>query len=233
MRLVHKQPVHAEFFKSQRVVFFVAGGEGFEFGFQPFLGLFNFLHQAPVVRVGVFAFNFFQFVQLLLEKASWVSRDSGMRSKPECVTMTASQLPVAMRLKSFLRFCASKSSLPGDEDVCARIQREQFGGKLAEHVIGNGKHRLAGQSQPLQFHRRGNHRVGLARADNVAEQRVGRLQNAPDARLLVQLKLNRRTRARQRQMFAVERADPPMIERVIVKPAPAVRAGRRPTKSIP
>ena len=35
-----------------------------------------------------------------------------MRSKPECVTMTASQLPVAMRLKSFFRFCDSKSSLP-------------------------------------------------------------------------------------------------------------------------
>jgi hypothetical protein len=35
-----------------------------------------------------------------------------MRSKPECVTMTASQLLVAMRLNNFLRFCDSKSSLP-------------------------------------------------------------------------------------------------------------------------
>ena len=68
VRLVHKEPVNAEFLKGQRVVFLVAGGKGFEFGFQTFFGLFQFLHQAPVVRVGVFPFDFFQFLQLLFEK---------------------------------------------------------------------------------------------------------------------------------------------------------------------
>jgi hypothetical protein len=38
-----------------------------------------------------------------------------MRSKPECVTTTASQLPVAMRLKSFRRFVAGFGLL--DRDV--------------------------------------------------------------------------------------------------------------------
>ena len=47
----------------------MGGGKGFEFGFQTFFRLFEFLHQAPVVRVGVFPFNFFQFLQLLFEKA--------------------------------------------------------------------------------------------------------------------------------------------------------------------
>ena len=59
------------------------------------------------------------------------------------------------------------------EDVCSRIQHEQFGGELAEHVIGNGEHRLARQPQPLQLHRGGNHGVGLARTDDMAEQYVG------------------------------------------------------------
>ena len=93
--------------------------------------------------------------------------------------MTASQLPVAMRLKSFLRFCDLEILLARHEDVCARIQHEQFAGELAEHVIGHGEHGLARQAEPFQFHRGGNHRVGLARADDMAEQRVGRLQNAP------------------------------------------------------
>ena len=43
--------------------------------------------------------------------------------------------------------------LARDQNVCARIQHEQLGRKLAEHVIGNGEHRFAGKSQPFQFHR--------------------------------------------------------------------------------
>ena len=132
--------------------------------------------------------------------------------------MMASQFPVAMRLKSFRRFLRLKILPTGDQDVRARIQCEQLGRELAEHVVGHGEHGLARQSQPFQFHRRGNHCVGLARADNVAQQRVGGLQDAPDARLLMQLQLNRRACARQRQVFTIERAQSRVIERVIVKP---------------
>ena len=68
VRLVYEDPVNAKFFEGQRVVFLVRGGEGFEFGLQPFFGFFQFLHQPPVVRVGVFPFDLFQFLQLLLEE---------------------------------------------------------------------------------------------------------------------------------------------------------------------
>ena len=68
MRLVHKQSVNAEFLKRQRVIFLVCRGEGFEFGFQSFFGLFEFLHQAPIIVVGMFPFDLFQFLQLLFEK---------------------------------------------------------------------------------------------------------------------------------------------------------------------
>ena len=109
--------------------------------------------------------------------------------------------------EKFLPVLRFKILLARHEDVCARIQHEQFGRKLAEHVVGHGEHRLARQSQPLQLHRGGDHRVGLARADDMAEQRVGRLQNAPDAGLLMRMQLNSPAGARQRQVFAVERAD--------------------------
>ena len=51
----------------------------------------------------------------------------------------------------------------------------------------------------------------------MAEQRVGRLQDAPDTGLLMQVQLHIRAGTGQRQVFTVERADPRMIERVIVK----------------
>ena len=54
-----------------------------------------------------------------VKKRRLVSSESGILSKPECVTMTASQFPVAMRLKSFLRFCASKSSFPATRMLAA------------------------------------------------------------------------------------------------------------------
>ena len=53
----------------------------------------------------------------------------------------------------------------------------------------------------------------------MGEQRVRRLQNAPDAGLLVCVKLNRPARAGQRQVIAVERADARVIERVVVEAA--------------
>ena len=70
MRLVHEQPVHAEFLEGQRVVLLVVGGQGFQSGFQPFFGLFKFLYQPAIVTVGVFAFDFLQFLQLLLKESN-------------------------------------------------------------------------------------------------------------------------------------------------------------------
>ncbi len=69
MRLVHEQTINAQFFKGQGIIFLVRGGEGFQFGLQSLLRFFQFFHQAPVLRVGMFAPDFFQFLHLLPEKA--------------------------------------------------------------------------------------------------------------------------------------------------------------------
>ena len=55
----------------------------------------------------------------------------------------------------------------------------------------------------------------------MTEQRVGRLYDAPDTGLLVNVQLNGRPRARQRQVFAVERANSRMIDGVVVEAAEA------------
>ena len=121
--------------------------------------------------------------------------------------------------------------LAGGQDVRTRIQRQQLGGKLTEHVIGDDKQRLAGNTEPSRLHRGGGHRVGFACANDVGQQRVRRLQNAPDPGLLMRVKLNCAARAGQRQMVAVERADARVIERVVVeaaKPFPARVVGPNP-----
>ena len=153
MRLVHEQPVNAEFLERHRVVFLVRGRERFEFSFETFLGFFNFLHDAPIVRVGVFPFDLFQFLQLLLKETllgfarKWDALETGVRDNdgiPIAGGDAAAKFPPVLRLEIlFAR----------DQDVRARIQHEQFAGELAEHVVGHGEHGLARQSQPFQFHR--------------------------------------------------------------------------------
>lgn len=53
----------------------------------------------------------------------------------------------------------------------------------------------------------------------MGEQRVGCLENPPDPGLLVRVKLNRPACARQRQVIAVECAQPGVVERVVVEAA--------------
>ena len=177
MRLVHEQAVHAEFLKGQRVVF-LCSAASLKFGFEAFSLPSPVLSRAAGWNESACSpLDHFQLVKLLLEESFLRVRESGMRSKPECVTMTASQLPVAMRLKasSGLRL---EILFAGDQDVRAGIQCQQFGRELAEHVIGNGEHRFAGEAQPFQFHRGGDHCVRLAGADNVASNVFGVCRSA-------------------------------------------------------
>ena len=106
--------------------------------------------------------------------------------------------------------------LGSDEDVCTRVERQQLGRKLAEHVIRNDEHRLARQAEPLQFHASGHHRERLSSADPVCEQCVWRLQNAPDPGFLMWPQSNGRACAGQSQVIAVERPQADTVKRVVV-----------------
>ena len=147
VRLVHEQPVHAEFLKGQRVVLLVLGGERLKFGFQPLLRLFEFLHHAAIGTVRVLAFDHFQLVKLLLEES--FLRFARKRDALEAGVRDDDGIPIAGgdAAEQFLAVLRLEILLAGDQDVRARIQRQQLGGELAEHVIGDDEHRLAGQDQ--------------------------------------------------------------------------------------
>ncbi len=53
MGLVHKQPVHAQFLKSQSVVLVLDGGKFLEFAFKTLLGPFQHLDDPRVVFLGL------------------------------------------------------------------------------------------------------------------------------------------------------------------------------------
>ena len=61
--------VNPEFFKRQRVVLFVFGGQSLKFGFEPLLRLFQFLYQTAIGTVGMFPSNHFQLVKLFVEES--------------------------------------------------------------------------------------------------------------------------------------------------------------------
>ena len=104
----------------------------------------------------------------------------------------------------------------GSENIRSRIKREQFGRELREHVIRHDKHRLRRQPKPLQLNCSCDHRVGLARADDVRKQGVIALNDSPDGILLMRVQRDLLAARRQREMTAVENTQTHRIEFVIV-----------------
>ena len=195
------------------------GGEGLQPGLQPFLRAFKLLYQPAIGTIGVLAFDHLQLVKLFLEEP--LLRVLGERDALEARVCDDDGVPIpgGDAAEELLSILGLKILFARNQDIRARIQRQQFGRELAKHVIGDDKQRLAGEAKPLQLHRGGDHRIGFTRADYVGEQGVRRLQDAPDAGLLVSVELDRSAGARQCQMIAIKSADARVIERVVVKAA--------------
>ena len=77
--------------------------------------------------------------------------------------MTASQFPVAMRLNTFLRWSASKSSLPATRMFAPGYNVRSSVENWPSMWLGTVKRGFARQSQAFQLHGGGDHRVRFAR----------------------------------------------------------------------
>ena len=85
-------------------------------------------------------------------------------------------------------------------------------------MIRHSEEGLARKAKPFQLHGGGYHRVGLPCSNDVCEQCVGRLQDAPHAGLLVRSQRDRLARAGQGEMIAIEGARSNVVEAVVVQP---------------
>ena len=96
-----------------------------------------------------------------------------------------------------------KIGLPGDQQLCAGVERGPVLAPLLGQVVGNSDQRLAGQPHAAAFHDPRDGGEGLARADNVIieDHLVG--DAAPDGIVLVAAHPDRRVLAGQFQVRPV------------------------------
>ncbi len=92
-------------------------------------------------------------------------------------------------------------------------------------MIRDGKHRLLRESQALGLHARRHHGVGLPGSDDVGQEGVRRLENAPHGRFLMRSKGNVGTGSRQGQVVTGECPNPDIVEVVVVLTHEAFAAG--------
>lgn len=139
MRLVHEESVHAQFLEGQRVVFLFVRRQFLEFRFQSFLRPFEGLHDARVAPLALLLDGQGQFAHLSLEELLLRRLRNRDLLKPgmghdDCIPVArgdaAHQCPPFLLLKIVL--C-------GDQNVRSGIKREQFRGKLAQHVVGHNE----------------------------------------------------------------------------------------------
>ena len=113
------------------------------------------------------------------------------------------------------------------KDGGVRVQGQQLGRELREHVIGHGKHGFAGQSETLHLNGGGNHRVGFARAHGVGQENVAAAHATPHGIFLVRTQRDLAAAGGQRQMSTIEDTEPNGIELVVIQaaepfPAPVI-----------
>jgi len=166
----------------------------------------------------VLALDHLQLVELFLKEPLLCF--AGQRDALETGVRDDDGVPVSRRnpAKKLLPVLGLEIFLARNQDVRAGIQRQQLRRELAKHVVGDGEHWFAGKAEPFEFHRGSDHGVGLSRADDVCQERVGRLENAPHARFLVSVELDYPACAWERQVVTVECADARVVEHVVVKP---------------
>ena len=127
----------------------------------------------------------FQFLNLLLDEA--VEQLVGDGQKLERAVRDDHRVIVAGgdARHRLLAVAGREMLLAGDEELGLRIELQELRAPLLDQVIGHDEHRLFREAETAHFHGGGGHRPGLARADDVRQQRAAALQDPPDGVFLV------------------------------------------------
>ena len=80
---------------------------------------------------------------------------------------------------------AGQFFLGSDQELGIGIKLHELAGKLLQQVIGDDVHRLFDEPGLLHLHAGGGHREGLARTDDVGQQRVAGTHAPPHGVVLV------------------------------------------------
>ena len=108
--------------------------------------------------------------------------------------------------------------LGGDQQLGIGIKLHELAGKLLQQVVGDDVHRLFDEPGLLHLHAGGGHREGLARADDVGQQRVAGTHAPPHGVVLVRPQRDVLIHAGEIEVRAVEQAGPEIVVGVVVEP---------------
>ncbi len=149
VRFVDEQPVDPEFLERQRVVLLLVRGKCLQLRLQAALHFLQLLYQARAAVGLLFPDGHLHFANLLVDEAA--PRLHGERNLLETRMRHDHRIPIprgdaAEESRAFRRL---EVFLAGDENVRCRIEREQFGGELREHVIRHGEHWFRREAEPF------------------------------------------------------------------------------------
>ena len=102
------------------------------------------------------------------------------------------------------------------QNISGRIQPQKLRCPLLRQVVGNHKHGLVAQSQPLGFHRGGDHFKGLACAHFVCQQRIAAVKNMRHGVQLVFSQMDFRVHAAETDVAAIVFARAIGIEQLVI-----------------
>ena len=104
----------------------------------------------------------------------------------------------------------------GNQDVCRRIQPQEFGSPLLRQVVGHDKHALAAQTQAFALHGGRHHFIGFSCADHVRQQRISSIQGVCDRVPLMIPQGNLRIHAGKSDVLPVIFTGPDAVEQFVV-----------------
>ena len=165
VRLVHKEPVHAELFKSYHIILAAFRLQLFQPGLQGFLGPFQLFHRKAFPAAGLHLGDALgDFPYLFPQKPLLAFLADGdflkLRVSDNDGIIVAGGDPGAELLAVVLL----KVLFGCHQDIGRRVQPQKLRSPLLGQVVRDHEKGLLAQPQALGLHRGGHHLKGLARA---------------------------------------------------------------------
>ena len=227
MRLIHKEPVHAQLLKGHDVILFLVGFQLFQPCFQRFARRF---HALDGKTLAILPLHFLDarrdLVNLLAQQPLLTllrNRNLFKLAVPDNHRVIIARRDARTELLAFGFF---KVFFGRHQNVRAGIEPQKLARPLFRQVIGHNEHRLLAKPQPLAFHRRRHHLEGLARANLVCKQRIPAVQHMGNRRSLMFPQRNFRIHPVKHDMRSVVFARPGRVEQLVIARHQLMPAGR-------
>jgi len=186
VRLIHKEPVHAQLLKGHDVILFLVGFQLFQPCFQRFARRFHALDGKTLAILPLHLLDAHRDLVNLLAQQPLLTllrnRNLFKLAVPDNHRVIIARRNARTELLAFGFF---KVLFGRHQNVRAGIELQKLARPLPGQVIGNDEQRFGAETKPFGFHRRGDHFKGFARANYMCKQRIPAVQHMGNRRSLM------------------------------------------------